>query len=129
MNEDKHERLNTLYQKDLSLFEMETLFWERKECERGVCKLCSVSSCQMKAIRKTMLNIKPSFCPGDYRKCGRVKFQTCRECRATNMDWNIKNCLEKQPYTNEQALKDLEEVLQEIERREKNKTPNKQARS
>jgi hypothetical protein len=78
------------YPNNLNIDTMWLICHAVQSCDYGKCDDCK-RSFQILQFRHKLTVLKPSFCPGDYRKCERSKvLKGCGKCRSQALDLNIK---------------------------------------
>lgn len=94
---NKKEKVTTKphYPNNLSLDATALVCHVVQNCELGTCDSCK-RHCQIKQFRRKLKVLKPSFCPGDFRKCPRAKklqsngSGSCGRCRGKALDLSVK---------------------------------------
>ena len=102
------------YPNDLPLDTMWLICHAVQSCDYGKCDDCK-RNCQIQQFRHKLNVLKPSFCPGDYRRCERSRvLKGCGKCRSKNLDLNIKASEKAYPP---EKLKDpeLQPQIEELE--------------
>ena len=116
------------YPNNLSLDTILLICHTVQSCNYGKCDDCK-RTCQIKQFRHRLNLLKPSFCPGDYRRCPRAsKLQSCGPCRRKALDLSIKASevaypAEKLDTKNKITLEEILELEKLIEKAELEKHP------